>query len=186
MKKIVIFIAVLIPVLTFAQKQKAEDVFNMFYENSYYSYFEISSDLLKDIISMNNIDKNKKDQLSKIKIIRMIELDTARVNKRKKEYEENVKVWKATESHYQVRDFNKYSRFFITFTKNLNNKPYKTLVLYKKMGNSKMLLKREIESSTIEYLLVTDYVAIQIIGDFDLKTISEIQNIVNQLSDITF
>ncbi len=184
MKKVVIFFMVLIPILAFAQqKRTVESLFNDFYVDNIYYYFEISSDLLQDIVVTSNIDNKSKEQLLKIKNIRMIELDTNYLIKKKKKYEEVIANSKFPTVFV---NFDKYTRFFINFTKNLNNKPYKTLVLYKKKGNSKMFLKREIDGSTIEYLLVTDYVAIQIIGDFDLKTISEIQKIVDQLSKISF
>ncbi len=186
MKKIVILIAVLIPVFAFSQHSKtAKEVFDMFYSDNYYSYFEVSSDLLKDIISMNNIDKDKKEQLSKIKVIRMMELDTAGVAKAKKKYEETAENPYSlyNKIHY---DYSRYSNFFKTFTINLKTKPYKTLVLYKKKGNSKMFLKRVVGDSTVEYLLVTDYYAIQLIGDLNFKTVSELQEIVSQLSEMSF
>ena len=49
-----------------------------------------------------------------------------------------------------------------------------------------MFLKRVIGDSTVEYLLVTDYYAIQLIGDLNFKTVSELQEIVSQLSEMSF
>jgi hypothetical protein len=207
MKKIVIFLIVILPIIALAQRKTktVEYVMKTYTDDYHFNYFEISNDLLSELVNTNDLDQKSKEKLLRIKTIRVLELDTGYyrrimpktsvskivTNQNKKEItvqETDTVNLNVIYQKNNLSSFNstQYHWFYDDFICGVDIKPYTVLLSTKKQGKHLTFLKRSLSDNKKEYFLLTDINAIQIIGDVDLKTVTEIQYIIDELASLTF
>ncbi len=76
--------------------------------------------------------------------------------------------------------------FFYDFIYSVDVKPFTILLSTKKRQTHVMFLKKTISDTSTEYVLMTNTNVIQIIGNVDIKTVSDLQKIVSELSEMEF
>ncbi len=210
MKNIVILIFVFLPILTFAQKKNKKPVGEVMAEyskRSNFNYFEVSKDLIAEMVKSGNIHSKSKERLLKIQRIRLLEADTTYYKKllpedqavrfQLKQDKNGTVIIKDGDSIISpinvladnnleaIFDFNNW--FYNTFINEIDISQYNVILSQKKKRSNVLFLKKSIiGQSTTEYLLITDLNVIQIIGEIDLKAVSEIKQIVDELANLTF
>ncbi|OQX73108.1 MAG: hypothetical protein B6D61_12935 [Bacteroidetes bacterium 4484_249] len=207
MKRVVIFLIVILPVITLAQKKSktVEYVMKTYSDNPRFNYFEISNDLLKELVNTNDLDQKSKEKLLKIETIKVLELDTGYLRRIMpkpsvsrvviKENKKGITIKEADTANLNIlpkkNDFSslyntQLNWFYDDFICGVDIKPYTVLLSTKKQGKHLIFLKRSLSDNKTEYVLITDINAIQIIGDVDLRTVTEIQYIIDELASLNF
>ncbi len=207
MKKVVIFLIVILPVITLAQRKTktVEYVMKTYTDDYHFNYFEISNDLLKELVNTNDLNQKSKEKLLKIETIRVLELDTGYYRRIRpkpsvsrvviKENKKGITIKEADTANLNILP--KKNNFPSLYNTQLNwfyddlicsvdIKPFTVLLSTKKKGKHLIFLKRSLTDNKTEYVLITDINAIQIIGDVDLRTVTEIQHIIDELASLTF
>ena len=207
MKYLGILLIVMLPVVTLAQRKTktVEYVMKTYTDDYHFNYFEISNDLLKELVNTNDLDQKSKEKLLKIETIRVLELDTGYYRRIRpkpsvsrvvtKENKKGITIKEADTANLNIlpkkNNFpslynTQLNWFYDDFIGSVDIKPFTVLLSTKKKGKHLIFLKRSLTDNKTEYVLITDINAIQIIGDVDLRTVTEIQHIIDELASLTF
>ncbi|MFH0761370.1 MAG: DUF4252 domain-containing protein [Bacteroidota bacterium] len=139
--------------------------------NPDYSSFEINEEMFKAFSELDYADSITKALFEKIKSVKMIEV------RQSEDCEEQAEMDPSSEETLNTEFYN-----YVTSVLELSD--YNTLLKSSNSHSVTLLLKKELGEGNNEFLLITDKVLIDIQGDIVIKTIYQMQEMMQYVQQI--
>lgn len=139
--------------------------------NPDYSSFEINEEMFKAFSELDYADSITKSLFEKIKSVKMIEV------RPREDCEEQEEMDPSSEEYFNAEFYN-----YVTSVLELSE--YNTLLKSSNSHSITLLLKKELGNGNNEFLLITDRVLIDIQGDIVIKTIYQMEEMMQYVQQI--